>query len=93
MVDFGRVLGHLKENPNNTASREGWNGKGIYIQLQTPDEHSKMSLPYIYIVTSMVKSDAVNPPRGLCPWLASQTDMLSEDWTLGMIVEQGENNE
>jgi hypothetical protein len=52
-------------------SREGWNGKGMWIEVQRPDEHSKMSLPYIYMST--VTGDLV-------PWLASQTDILAEDW-------------
>lgn len=51
--------------------REGWNGKGQFLQLQIPDENSKMTLPYIYITT--VKGDLV-------PWLASQTDILATDW-------------
>ena len=51
--------------------REGWNGKGQYLKVQRPDENSKMTLPYIYIST--VQGDLV-------PWLASQTDILAEDW-------------
>jgi hypothetical protein len=51
--------------------RKGWNGKGMYIEMQVPDEHSKMSLPYIYMSTAQ---------GDLVPWLASQTDLLSEDW-------------
>jgi hypothetical protein len=51
--------------------RQGWNGKGMYIELQVPDEHSKMTLPYIFMRT--VQGDLV-------PWLASQTDLLANDW-------------
>ena len=51
--------------------RRGWNGKGMYLELQVPDENSKMTLPYIYMRT--VQGDLV-------PWLCSQTDMLAEDW-------------
>lgn len=53
------------------VTREGWNGKNQFLQLQVPDEHSKMTLPYIYITT--VQGDRV-------PWLASQTDILANDW-------------
>lgn len=53
------------------VSREGWNGPGQYLELQIPDEYSKMTLPYIYITT--VQGDLV-------PWLASQTDILATDW-------------
>ena len=51
--------------------REGWNGKGMWLALQYPDEHSKMTLPYFYMRT--VQGDLV-------PWLASQTDILADDW-------------
>lgn len=53
------------------CKREGWNGKGQYLELQVPDENSKMTLPYIFITT--VQGDRV-------PWLASQTDILATDW-------------
>ena len=68
-MDFGQALALLKNGER--VSRAGWNGKGQHLELQVPDEHSKMTLPYVYIRT--VQGDLV-------PWLASQTDMLSEDW-------------
>lgn len=66
---FSYALSVLKAGEKVT--REGWNGPGQFLELQKPDENSKMSLPYIFITT--VTGDRV-------PWLASQTDMLSEDW-------------
>lgn len=77
-MDFGWALRQLKEGKK--VCRLGWNGKGIYIELQQPDEHSKMTQPYIYIVTTGLQSDNPSAPRGIVPWLASQTDMLAEDW-------------
>lgn len=79
-MDFGWALRQLKEGKK--VCRVGWNGKGIYIELQRPDEHSKMTQPYIYIVTTGLQSDNPNAPRGVVPWLASQTDMLAEDWMI-----------
>lgn len=52
-------------------ARTGWNGKGMWLALQMPDTHSKMTLPYIYMSTAQ---------GDLVPWLASQTDILAEDW-------------
>ncbi len=68
-MNFGSALGLLKDGL--TLSRTGWNGAHQWLILQRPDEHSKMTLPYIYIRT--VQGDLV-------PWLASQTDLLAEDW-------------
>ena len=68
-LTFGQALIILKSG--GRVTRRGWNGKGQFIELQIPDEHSKMQHPYIYI----------SPVDGkLVPWLASQTDMLAEDW-------------
>ena len=77
-MNFGEAIEALKMG--KCVARKGWNGKGIYLKLQRPDEHSKMTLPYIYIVTSKLVTDNSYAPKGLVPWLASQTDMLSEDW-------------
>lgn len=78
--DFGWALFCLKQG--KAVARKGWNGKGIYIKLQKPDANSKMTLPYIYIVTNGLVTDNPDAPKGVVPWLASQTDMLSEDWEL-----------
>ncbi len=79
-MDFGDVIRKMKEDDLRRFARRGWNGKGIYIQLQNPDEGSANTLPYIYMVTSKLVSDNPDAPRGRVPWLASQTDMLAEDW-------------
>lgn len=69
-MNFGQAIEAVKQGKK--VQRSGWNGKGQYLELQRPDSMSKMTLPYIYITT--VQGDRV-------PWLASQTDMLSEDWS------------
>lgn len=70
-MDFGAALADLKDG--HRVMREGWNGKGMWLELQEPDEHSKMTLPYIFMFTAT---------GDLVPWLASQTDLLANDWQL-----------
>lgn len=77
-MNFGQAIEVLKEGKK--VARKGWNGRGIFIELQVPDAHSKMTHPYIYIDTTGLQTDNVNAPKSRVPWLASQTDMLSEDW-------------
>lgn len=67
--NFGEAISELKKG--NKVTRKGWNGKNMWLELQVPDAHSKMTLPYIYMKTA---------DNNKVPWLASQTDMLSEDW-------------
>lgn len=74
-MNFGDALVILKSR--GKVARTGWNGAGLWLELQVPDAHSKMTLPYIYI---NYPQDAKNTPGARVPWLASQTDMLAEDW-------------
>jgi len=76
-MNFGDALVGLKLGYQVT--RSGWNGKGLWLELQRPDDNSKMTLSYIYI---NYPTTAVNTPGARVPWLASQTDMLAEDWVL-----------
>ena len=76
---FGSAIEQLKAG--HKCWRKGWNGKGIFIELQRPDENSKMSSPYIFIDTTGLETDNEAAPKSRVPWLASQTDMLALDWT------------
>lgn len=73
--DFGHAISLLKAG--NKVQRTGWNGKGLWLELQVPDAYSKMTLPYIFM---SYPTDAQNTPGARVPWLASQTDMLADDW-------------
>lgn len=77
-MTFGLAIEALKMGKK--VARRGWNGKGIFIELQVPDQYSKMSSPYIFIDTTGLQTDNPDAPRSRVPWLASQTDMLTEDW-------------
>ena len=68
-MSFSGAILALKDGER--IARRGWNGKGMWLGLQKPDPHSHMTLPYIYMST--VTGDLV-------PWLASQTDVLADDW-------------
>lgn len=77
-MNFGQAIEALKVGKR--VARKGWNGKGIFIELQQPDTNSKMTHPYIYIDTTSLQSKNPYARRDLVPWLASQTDMLASDW-------------
>ena len=77
-MGFGEALYHLDRG--RRVRRAGWNGNGIFIEMQKPDKHSKMTQPYIFIDTRELKTDNPAAPKGRVPWVASQTDMLATDW-------------
>ena len=69
--DFGAALVYLKRGKK--VARTGWNGKGMWIAICSPGHHEHMHRPYIYMKAT---------DDSLVPWVASQTDMLAEDWVL-----------
>lgn len=74
---FGWALAQLEAG--QAVQRIGWNGKGMCLKLQVPDERSKMTLPYVYLE---YPAGSVYPNGARVPWLASQTDVLTNDWVL-----------
>lgn len=68
-LSFGEALVQLYAYAE--LRRAGWNGPGMAIALQEPDEHSKMEGAYVYI----------RGADGLrVPWTPSQVDILATDW-------------
>lgn len=72
-MDIGEAVHHLKEGQR--LARKGWNGKNMYLEMQSPDANSKMTLPYVYMKTAQ---------DDLIPWLCSQADLLANDWELAI---------
>lgn len=82
-MTFGQAIEAMKRE--HYVQRRGWNGKGLRLALVGPGgcmEHGfteVSTLPYIVII---YPQDAQNTPGAIVPWLASQTDMLAEDWQI-----------
>ena len=90
-MNFGQALDSLRLG--SRLQRDGWNGRGLWIELQVPDAHSKMTLPYLFLnypggnVPSDRPGCAVTAASQYAegarvPWVASQTDILSNDWRI-----------
>lgn len=87
-VGFGIALTALKMG--NRISRQGWNGKGMYLYMvgagryqpttetghRIAASHQDYLVPYRpYIAMFTVDKDVV-------PWVASQSDLLMDDWII-----------
>lgn len=68
-MTFSEALEIIKQG--GVVTREGWNGKGMWIALMTTEVSLDMGRPYIFMKTI---------DDQLVPWVASQTDLLAEDW-------------
>ena len=67
--NFGEALKYLKRGMKVT--KQSWHKSGMYLELQVPDAHSKITAPYIYITIDGTYR---------IPWHPSQADALEEDW-------------
>ena len=76
-VSFSEALQAVKVG--HPISRQGWNGAGLKVHAQYPDTGSKNTLHYLYI---QYPADAKTTPNARVPWLASQTDIMAEDWVV-----------
>jgi len=83
-MDFGTALENLKDG--NRMQRAGWNGKGMFIFL-VPGSTFVVNRPPllgIYPEGTEIEYHAhidMKTAQGyVVPWLASQADLLDEDW-------------
>lgn len=84
MLNFGQALEQLKLGAK--VAREGWNGKGMFIYKAT----KKLPFPPLpnseeWKEDAFMQSDFLimkTADKKLIPWLASQSDVLAEDWTI-----------
>jgi hypothetical protein len=91
---FGEAIEALKQGKR--VSREGWNGKGMWLSLSgelggkeipadrfwSPHnrafaDHNGGFAKVLPVITMKTADDSI-----LMGWLASQSDMLSEDWCI-----------
>jgi hypothetical protein len=85
-MNFGQALEALKEGKK--VAREGWNGKGMFLFL-VPGSTFKVNRPPLLGIYSEgteinyhAHIDMKTADDKVVPWLASQTDVLAEDWTI-----------
>ena len=83
-MNFGDALQHLKSG--GRASREGWNGKGMFIFLVPGSRFAVNRAPLmgIYpegtVIDYRSHIDMKTAQGDVVPWVASQTDLLADDW-------------
>lgn len=82
-MTFGEAIDHVKEG--RRIARDEWNGKGQYVELAT-------QISYMNAKGEIVKANHVNIGNKALAfvgtsgvqlgWLASQADMLADDWRI-----------
>ena len=94
-LNFGQAIEHVKLG--GRAARSGWNGKGMFIFLNpgstdrtSQDQSHFDGVPGRLLQTGDTGTVTRLPNLNMkaasgatvTGWLASQTDILAEDWTL-----------
>ena len=83
-MDFGAALAALKGGQRVT--RPGWNGKGMFLYLVPGSTFAVNRPPLlgIYALGTEIRYcphiDMRTADGSCVPWLASQTDLLADDW-------------
>jgi hypothetical protein len=70
-LSFSEALDRIKAGQE--LSREGWNGPNQKVFLVEAEKTGPVTVPFLCIETTDGKT---------VPWLASQTDLLANDWFL-----------
>jgi Protein of unknown function (DUF2829) len=59
--------------------RHGWNGRDMWIALQEPDAHTKMSLPYVYMRTAQGGTVPQDDERAVRAWRVTLGERDDDD--------------
>lgn len=84
MITFSKALDALKEGKR--VARIGWNGKGMFVFLVPGSTFKVNRAPLLGIypegteINYHAHIDMKTADNMIVPWLASQTDILAEDW-------------
>ena len=82
--DFSVAIRCLKQGAR--VAREGWNGKGMFIFLVPGSQFQVNRPPLLGIYPEGTQIDyrghidMKTADGSVVPWVASQTDLLAEDW-------------
>ena len=85
-MSFGLAIEALKKG--HKVSRTGWNGKGMFLFLVQGSTFKVNRPPLLGIypegteIQYHAHIDMKTADNQVVPWLASQTDMLADDWQI-----------
>lgn len=84
MLTFSQALEHIKNGVR--MQRTGWNGKGMFVFLVPGSTFQVNRPPLLGIypegttINYHAHIDMRTADGTIVPWLASQTDLLANDW-------------
>ncbi len=85
-MDFGDAIRALKSG--RKVARAGWNGNGMFLFLVPGSTFQVNRPPLLGIypegttINYHAHIDMKTADEKVVPWLASQTDMLADDWVI-----------
>lgn len=85
-MNFGEALEYIKGGQRVT--REGWNGKDMFLFLVPGSTFEVNRPPLLGIypkgteITYQSHIDMKTVDNTIVPWLASQSDLLADDWVI-----------
>ena len=77
-MSFSHAL--IEMRCGNRVSRYGWNGKGMFLFTISGDWEFTTDIEGVQDLPTMPFICMKTATNDLVPWLASQTDLLADDW-------------
>lgn len=92
---FGQAVEAMKQG--KLVSREGWNGKGLFVFMQVPSEVPVAIIPKMTSLPAAVKEAVLSrqmplryknqfaivyPDNSVSGWAPSSSDSLANDWVI-----------
>ena len=68
-MNFGQAFQHVREGAGMRLPH--WSSD-VVVRAQYPDEHSKMTHPYLYVESRY----------GMVPWKETMVELFSEEWVV-----------
>ncbi len=90
-MNFGLALEALKQG--QAVNRTGWNGRGMFLYLVPANTYPAQTNVAKGLIGENVEYGsyiAMKTAQGnVVPWLASQTDVLADDWDFKSLLVSG----
>lgn len=79
-LGFGYAFETIKGSVQELGMRLPSWGSDVVVRVQYPEEHSKMTAPYLYVQSRF----------GKVPWKETMIELFSEEWQVVSLKETGE---
>lgn len=79
-MTFGKAFDLINRKKVNLGMRLPQWSKEVVVRIQFPDEHSKMTAPYLYVESRF----------GRIPWKETMIELFADSWEVVEVIDEGQ---